>query len=82
VRGFAVRPSSLTGQGPPAAHLAADCAARPCSGDLGLSKQKMNTFVSGSKRGIIPWMSPELFFTHQGSATQLGKVTEKVQLAG
>ena len=30
-------------------------------GDLGLSKQKANTFVSGNMRGTLPWMAPELF---------------------
>lgn len=30
-------------------------------GDMGLSKVKMNTFVSGNFRGTLPWMAPELF---------------------
>ena len=30
-------------------------------GDLGLSKKKASTFVSGNMRGTLPWMAPELF---------------------
>ncbi len=30
-------------------------------GDLGLSKKKAATFVSGNMRGTLPWMAPELF---------------------
>ena len=30
-------------------------------GDLGLSKKKATTFVSGNMRGTLPWMAPELF---------------------
>ncbi|MCI22243.1 kinase family protein, partial [Trifolium medium] len=29
-------------------------------GDLGLSKVKQNTLVSGGVRGTLPWMAPEL----------------------
>lgn len=29
-------------------------------GDLGLSKQKATTFVSGNMRGTLPWMAPEV----------------------
>ena len=29
--------------------------------DLGLSKKKAATFVSGNMRGTLPWMAPELF---------------------
>lgn len=29
-------------------------------GDLGLSKVKQRTLVSGGVRGTIPWMAPEL----------------------
>ncbi|GBF93918.1 hypothetical protein Rsub_06167 [Raphidocelis subcapitata] len=30
-------------------------------GDLGLSKLKKGSFVSGNMRGTLPWMAPELF---------------------
>lgn len=30
-------------------------------GDLGLSKKKKDSFVSGNMRGTLPWMAPELF---------------------
>ncbi|GLC67062.1 hypothetical protein PLESTF_000510900 [Pleodorina starrii] len=30
-------------------------------GDLGLSKKKKESFVSGNMRGTLPWMAPELF---------------------
>lgn len=57
------------------------------AGDMGLSKQRMATFVSGNMRGTLPWMAPELFFGEQdanpsskGSATSDGGfVTEKVR---
>ena len=29
--------------------------------DMGLSKSKTTTFVSGNMRGTLPWMAPELF---------------------
>ena len=29
--------------------------------DMGLSKRKASTFVSGNMRGTLPWMAPELF---------------------
>ena len=29
--------------------------------DMGLSKRKATTFVSGNMRGTLPWMAPELF---------------------
>ena len=41
-------------------------------GDLGLSKIKRNTLVSGGVRGSLPWMAPELL---NGSSN---KVSEKV----
>jgi serine/threonine protein kinase len=41
-------------------------------GDLGLSKVKHQTMVSGGVRGTLPWMAPELL---NGSSTL---VTEKV----
>lgn len=30
-------------------------------GDVGLSKAKLQSFVSGNMRGTLPWMAPELF---------------------
>jgi hypothetical protein len=41
-------------------------------GDLGLSKVKHQTMVSGGVRGTLPWMAPELL---NGSSSM---VTEKV----
>ena len=32
----------------------------PQVADLGLSKVKQQTFVSGGVRGTLPWMAPEL----------------------
>ncbi|KAL6330992.1 hypothetical protein AAG906_009420 [Vitis piasezkii] len=43
-------------------------------GDLGLSKIKQRTLISGGLRGTIPWMAPELF----NSKNDL--VTEKVDV--
>ncbi|XVF33819.1 hypothetical protein REPUB_Repub18cG0003500 [Reevesia pubescens] len=43
-------------------------------GDLGLSKIKRNTLVSGGVRGTLPWMAPELL---NGSSN---KVSEKVDV--
>ena len=56
-------------------------------GDLGLSKKKAATFVSGNMRGTLPWMAPELFPSMQqeedpvrptdapvGSQTSAGRV--------
>lgn len=43
-------------------------------GDLGLSKVKQHTLVSGGVRGTLPWMAPELL---SGKTTM---VTEKVRL--
>ncbi|KAG6423895.1 hypothetical protein SASPL_114302 [Salvia splendens] len=43
-------------------------------GDLGLSKIKRNTLVSGGVRGTLPWTAPELL---NGSST---KVSEKVDV--
>ncbi|KAF8393254.1 hypothetical protein HHK36_021495 [Tetracentron sinense] len=42
-------------------------------GDLGLSKIKQKTLVSGGVRGTIPWMAPELL-------TSKNMVTEKVDV--
>lgn len=30
-------------------------------GDMGLSKHKAATFMSGNMRGTLPWMAPEMF---------------------
>nr|VDC82303.1 unnamed protein product [Brassica rapa] len=43
-------------------------------GDLGLSRIKRNTLVSGGVRGTLPWMAPELL---NGSST---RVSEKVDV--
>ncbi|KAF5725815.1 hypothetical protein HS088_TW23G00544 [Tripterygium wilfordii] len=43
-------------------------------GDLGLSKIKQRTLVSGGVRGTIPWMAPELLNSKNN------KVTEKVDV--
>jgi len=53
--------------------------------DMGLSKTKLTTFISGNMRGTVPWMAPELFF---GSSEEPGPVeaqegpmvTEKVDV--
>lgn len=42
-------------------------------GDLGLSKIKQKTLVSGGIRGTIPWMAPELLNSKD-------MVTEKVRM--
>lgn len=42
-------------------------------GDLGLSKVKCQTLISGGVRGTLPWMAPELL---NGSSSL---VSEKVQ---
>lgn len=52
-------------------------------GDMGLSKQKMTTFVSGNMRGTLPWMAPELFFGDRNSPKVEGKdclVSNKVDV--
>ena len=43
-------------------------------GDLGLSKIKQRTLVSGGVRGTVPWMAPELL----NSNSKNNLVTEKV----
>ncbi|GLJ04699.1 hypothetical protein SUGI_0001520 [Cryptomeria japonica] len=43
-------------------------------GDLGLSKIKHQTLVSGGVRGTLPWMAPELL------SEEKGMVTEKVDV--
>lgn len=52
-------------------------------GDVGLSKEKMKTFVSGNMRGTLPWMAPELFpnvehMRKEGNITD--RVNEKVDV--
>ncbi|KAK9804337.1 hypothetical protein WJX72_008076 [[Myrmecia] bisecta] len=52
-------------------------------GDLGLSKKKAATFVSGNMRGTLPWMAPELFPSMPAAADpmcQEDRVTEKVDV--
>jgi len=44
-------------------------------GDLGLSKVKQHTLVSGGVRGTLPWMAPELL------SGKSNMVSEKVLLA-
>ncbi|XP_072994329.1 uncharacterized protein [Typha latifolia] len=39
-------------------------------GDLGLSKVKQRTLVSGGVRGTIPWMAPELFSSTSNTVTE------------
>ncbi|PKI75717.1 hypothetical protein CRG98_003860 [Punica granatum] len=39
-------------------------------GDLGLSKIKQRTLVSGGVRGTIPWMAPELFNSKSNMVTE------------
>jgi len=43
-------------------------------GDMGLSKIKQQTLVSGGVRGTLPWMAPELL------SGKSGKVTDKVDV--
>ncbi|XP_042060493.1 uncharacterized protein LOC121804860 [Salvia splendens] len=43
-------------------------------GDLGLSKVKQNTLVSGGVRGTLPWMAPELL------SGKSNMVTEKIDV--
>ncbi|KAK9867004.1 hypothetical protein WJX84_008904 [Apatococcus fuscideae] len=51
-------------------------------GDLGLSKKKATTFVSGNMRGTLPWMAPELFpnASHLEDDQSEDRVTEKVDI--
>ena len=39
-------------------------------GDLGLSKIKQRTLVSGGVRGTIPWMAPELLNSKKKMVTE------------
>lgn len=41
--------------------------------DLGLSKKKAATFVSGNMRGTLPWMAPELFPSMQQEQDPVSK---------
>ncbi|CAD7704185.1 unnamed protein product [Ostreobium quekettii] len=47
-------------------------------GDMGLSKRKLESFVSGNMRGTLPWMAPELLPTLDGAPS--GKVNEKIDV--
>eukprot|EP00878_Enallax_costatus_P024117 GHUV01025710.1.p1 GENE.GHUV01025710.1~~GHUV01025710.1.p1 ORF type:complete len:282 (+),score=84.24 GHUV01025710.1:565-1410(+) len=56
-------------------------------GDLGLSKTKKGSFISGNMRGTLPWMAPELFPSVPGAASGMAsrkevedRVTEKVDV--
>lgn len=39
-------------------------------GDLGLSKIKQRTLISGGVRGTIPWMAPELLHSKSNMVTE------------
>lgn len=41
-------------------------------GDMGLSKHKAATFMSGNMRGTLPWMAPEMFPAMSASQDQPG----------
>lgn len=55
-------------------------------GDLGLSKTKKGSFISGNMRGTLPWMAPELFPSVPGAVSGMNRkeaedrVTEKVDV--
>ncbi|KAI8469821.1 MAG: kinase-like domain-containing protein [Monoraphidium minutum] len=56
-------------------------------GDLGLSKLKKGSFVSGNMRGTLPWMAPELFPSVPAAVSGVharkeveDRVTEKVDV--
>ncbi|WIA10613.1 hypothetical protein OEZ85_010795 [Tetradesmus obliquus] len=55
-------------------------------GDLGLSKTKKGSFISGNMRGTLPWMAPELFPSVPGAMSGMthreaeDRVTEKVDV--
>ncbi|GMH38882.1 hypothetical protein BSKO_06780 [Bryopsis sp. KO-2023] len=50
-------------------------------GDVGLSKEKLRTFVSGNMRGTLPWMAPELFPSPGDlGGSVLDRVDEKVDV--
>lgn len=52
--------------------------------DVGLSKLKLDTYVSGNMRGTLPWMAPELFPSLDSMpdvpGVMIDKVDEKVSL--
>eukprot|EP00775_Hariotina_reticulata_P008219 gene8219-8411_t len=48
-------------------------------GDLGLSKKKTGSFISGNMRGTLPWMAPELFPSVPGAASGLHRKEDKVE---
>eukprot|EP00210_Caulerpa_lentillifera_P004364 g4162.t1 len=47
-------------------------------GDVGLSKQKVMTFVSGNMRGTLPWKAPELFPPMQNANVSSQAITDLV----
>ena len=42
-------------------------------GDMGLSKYKAATFMSGNMRGTLPWMAPEMFPAMSASKSGSGQ---------
>lgn len=46
--------------------------------DVGLSKSKLSTFVSGNMRGTLPWMAPELFPSLDCMPSSPGTLVDKV----
>ncbi|KAH9327714.1 hypothetical protein KI387_007892, partial [Taxus chinensis] len=51
-------------------------------GDLGLSKIKHRTLVSGGVRGTLPWMAPELLSEEKGMVTEKKMTEPRVQNVG
>ncbi|CAD7697292.1 unnamed protein product [Ostreobium quekettii] len=52
-------------------------------GDMGLSKRKLDSYVTGNMRGTLPWMAPELFPVYESTqnvGTVLDRVDEKVDV--
>lgn len=47
-------------------------------GDVGLSKLKAKTFISGNMRGTLPWMAPELFPAMQHPNLSTERVSDLV----
>lgn len=46
--------------------------------DVGLSKLKLDTYVSGNMRGTLPWMAPELFPSLDSMPGAQGVIIDKV----
>lgn len=44
-------------------------------GDLGLSKVKCKTLISGGMRGTLPWMAPELLYGNDSLVSEKVKKT-------